>query len=189
MPDRSYSDENWYAYTMEYDSQNVLKTIDFEEGIIHIGDYSFGIFTSTSTGALTSVQLPSTLESIGKDAFCRQTNLKIDLVLPEGFTTLGAGSFSDSGLTSVTFPVTLTEIPDGCFSSCGKLVSVSIPNSMKTIGQYAFSSCGKLETLVLNPGLDEIKQNAFYSCTGLKEVTVPIDLDKPGVYDLSLIHI
>jgi len=67
MPDRTSdsSKTNYYTNTLEYASRDSIQSIDFEEGITHIGNYLFGAGSSS----LKTVKLPSTLETIGSYAF------------------------------------------------------------------------------------------------------------------------
>ena len=50
-----------------------------------------------------------------------------------------------SGLTSVTFPSSVTSIGEYAFSSCSGLTSVTIPSSVTSIGDSAFSGCSNLK--------------------------------------------
>lgn len=88
-----------------------LRTVIFHEGLETIGPYTF----STCT-ALTSVNLPKSLTSLGQGAF-----------------------YSCSSLRSVTIQDGLASIPRETFSNCGRLSSVSIPASVTSIDLGAFS--------------------------------------------------
>ena len=50
-----------------------------------------------------------------------------------------------SGLTSVTFPSSVTSIGEYAFSGCSGLTSVTIPSSVTSIGDSAFSGCSNLK--------------------------------------------
>ena len=54
---------NRFDSTGEYSSREVLREVDFEEGITHIGAYAF------YNGSLTKCVFPTTLKSIGEYAF------------------------------------------------------------------------------------------------------------------------
>ncbi len=68
--------------------------------------------------------------------------------VPDGVTTLGSDSFSQSGLTGVTLPNSLTNIVDWAFSECHSLTSIAVPSSVTSIGRYAFITCEQLHTAV-----------------------------------------
>ena len=87
---------------------------------------------------LTSVQLPSTLVSIGLNAFNSCTQLE-SIVLPEGLEVIG----------------------DDAFYFCSKLPSVTIPNTVKSIGEEAFYNCSALTTVVIGSGVTSIGSDAF----------------------------
>ncbi len=101
---------------------------------------------------LTSITIPSTVESIGGVAFDSCTELKT--VIFEGFDESSA----------------LTELPSGVFNKCGKLASVDIPDSVKVIGYRAFSECSLLEELSLPYNLTTIMNFAFADCAKLQNV-------------------
>ncbi len=101
---------------------------------------------------LTSVTIPSTVESIGGVAFHGCTELKE--VIFEGFDESSP----------------LTELPSGVFNKCAKLEAVDIPNSVTTIGYRAFSDCALLEKVSLPYNLTAIMNYAFAGCTKLEAV-------------------
>ncbi len=74
------------------------------------------------------------------------SNLK-SVTIPSSVTSIGSEAFSGcSGLTSVTIPNSVTSIRSYAFSGCSGLTSVTIPSSVTTIGENAFS--GRLNLLI-----------------------------------------
>ena len=155
MTDRQRSNSNtvWYQDTaLEAYCRENLKQVTFDEGITRIGNYAFYY-----TEALESVELPSTLESIGEDAFYY------------------------SGITQIEFPEGLTTIENYAFQS-SRLTAVEFPESLESIGRCAFDNCYGLTELVIADHLAKsVGASAFRACTGLKKVTVPADLN-PSVF-------
>lgn len=97
-----------------------------------------------------------------------------DLVIPDGFTNIGARAFYGfRSLTSVFIPNSVTTINDFAFCNCSNLKSVNIPNSVTSIGVYAFNWCKELTTIDIPNSVISIGHNAFYNCTGLTSVTIP----------------
>ncbi|AEF80294.1 cell surface protein [Leadbettera azotonutricia ZAS-9] len=117
-----------------------------------LGDAGWdGIDLRTNTDKLAGIVLPSSLISIGDNAFFECVGL-ISVTIPNSVTSIGDWAFSDCiGLASVTIPNSVTSIGDGTFSGCSGLTSVTIPNSVTSIGDRAFQDC---------PGLTAIQVNA-----------------------------
>jgi hypothetical protein len=101
------------------------------------------------------------------DVFSGCTNLT-NIVLPEGIKDLGEDAFSYSGLTSITFPGSLSSIGsktvDGCtslqeatllegitsidgFEGCSNLTKIYIPDTVIRIYSYAFAGCSSLNDI------------------------------------------
>lgn len=55
-----------------------------------------------------------------------------------------------SGLTSVTFPSSVTSIGEYAFSGCSGLTSVTIPSSVTSIGDSAFEGCSGLTSVYVS---------------------------------------
>ncbi len=64
-----------------------------------------------------------------------------------------------------TYPV--TEIGEYAFDGCTGLTSVTFPESLTSIGVYAFRGCTGLTSVTFPESLTSIKIFAFYGCTGL----------------------
>ena len=105
-------------HTFEYCSS--LKNIDFisnKTQLTSIGSYSFANCT-----ALSSINLPSTIKSIGTYAFYYDY----------------ASDLKDLNLSSLT---SLSSIGSYAFQYCYNLTSISLPSSLTSIGDYAFAGC------------------------------------------------
>ena len=86
---------------------------------------------------VTSVTLPSTLTSIGADAFrgCRGL---ATVNFPNKLKTIGAGAFNGCALTSVTLPASITSVARDAFS-CERLTRLTISDGAKGIDARAFT--------------------------------------------------
>ena len=104
-----------------------------------------------------SFSFPSTLKTIGDNAFYDCYNLK-SLTLPDGVTSIGDNAFySCYNLKSITLPDSVTSIGDYAFSYCYDLKSITLPASVTEIGQYLFAGCNNnnIEIKAENPALYE----------------------------------
>lgn len=176
---------------------NVLEleeTVKIPEGIKYIGDNAFGLYlpgTEQYRETLKSVTFPSTLVSIGKNAFCGNKALT-SITIPASVTYIGDSAFkSCSNLESVTFEGTgLTEISDGMFAGCTSLVSIDIPEGVTRIGEEAFGTtnttqatpCTSLTTVNLPETVTSIGKHAFGWCRALSDIELPSSLTEIGPF-------
>lgn len=146
---------------------NGLKSVVLSDQITAIEDYTF-----LSCSNLTSLEIPSSVTTVGEEAFSG-TGLT-SMALPSNVATIGFGAFSNcSNLASVTLPEGLTAISDYLFSRCTALTGIAIPGSVTSIGNYAFSHCAGLTDFSMPASLTSIGSSAFTRCTGLTSVTIP----------------
>ena len=116
------------------------------EGIRHIGANAF------HGSDLQGVTLPSTLETIGAEAF----GLCFDLV-------------------DIQFPAGLKAIGACAFESCYKIIALTLPEGLETIGSCAFEGCKGLTAITIPDSVTTIKGNPFVYCWGLTEIRVSPD--------------
>ena len=95
-------------------------------------------------------------------------------------TQIGPKAFIRAGLTSVTFPDTITVIDELAFSGNGLLENFDFPTSLQTIGDSAFYSCRKLTSIHLPSGVKTVDISAFENCDALVDVSLPEGLTYIG---------
>ena len=186
MYDYMGGDTPWNDYRVKD-----IRSVVVEEGITHIGNSAFRGFevaesvslpnSVTSIGerafsgnAMTSVNLPANLESIGNNAFYICTRLSGELVIPGSVTTIGESAFDKcSNLTSLVISYGVESIGKMAFNECtglsGELV---IPNSVTYIDDQAFLRCANITGVTLSENLTTISYGAF-SRTGLTNLVIP----------------
>lgn len=143
------------------------KYVEISEGIKTIGGSAF------YGSVVEKVKLPSTITSIGNNAFNGCRNL-VEINLPSGIKSLANGTFKDCRrLTSLTIPSTVTSIGNEVFNGCVSLTSLTIPDSVTSIGNTTFNNCTALTTVTLSQNLETIGTNAFTGCTALTSITIP----------------
>ena len=140
----------------------------------------------SSCAALTSVNIPTGVVTIGNNSFDGCASLA-QLTMPEPLATIGEYAFRNSGLTGITFQRNLTIIGKYAFDGCKDLVSINFPANVTEIKEYTFNDCVKLKNIELPNGLIYIKDYAFNGCASLGKVTIPggVQNISPGAFKNS----
>ncbi len=107
-----------------YEFHERVTKIVVKPGVSNIGDYAFGGFV-----ALSSVELPETIEILGSCAFSSCAALKT-IALPEGLRIIGPKAFEKcNSLVSISFPSTLSAIDFKAFKLSDNLRQVNYAGS------------------------------------------------------------
>ena len=145
---------------------NKLKGVDLSEAET-IGRYAFSDCTSLSRIIMTKVRI------IGDGAFGGNNvgGVAVSTMdLPSTVQSIGQAAFiSCTELVSVTIPEGVSKIEDNTFGLCKNLATVELPGSLTKIGDNAFKGCTKLATINLG-NVKEIGAESFRACTSLKTV-------------------
>jgi len=156
---------------------NALEYINLPEGLTKIGNGAFSNY-NTRPGALKSLSFPSTLKTIGDNAFAYQESLT-SIYIPNTITTFGNAIFENcSGLSGVSFQDGITAIPQRMFVDCTSIEKIIIPEGVKSLGGSCFSGCTSLSSITLPITLTSIGSAgtmAFSGCKNLKSFTIPMD--------------
>ena len=144
-----------------------IKKVTLPEGMTIIPKETFSGCTS-----LTSINIPSTIKTIGERAFNNTGLTKI--TVPNTVTTIEASAFrNNKELTTVTLPSEITTLSEYIFYNCPKLTNVAIPSTVTSIGDLAFAMTG-ITKLNIPSSVKTIGEQAFYYCQNLKgTVTIP----------------
>lgn len=154
-----------------------LYDINFQESITEIGEWSFsGTFLpNIDLPSNRHIELPSSLESIGKCAFCG-SGLE-SIVIPDKIIEIPYGAFSECAhLSSIILPQNLTIVGEEAFSQCNSLLSVKLPNSVLSVGKRAFWFCTNLNSVILSQSLTQISSGMFSECWSLSHIDLPAGL-------------
>ena len=88
------------------------------------------LFGITSQAMAETLTLPSTLKTIGEEAFAGDTSLD-DVVIPDGTVSIESRAFADSSLTRINLPFSLNSIAEDAFQG-------TEPRAAATAGTYAY---------------------------------------------------
>lgn len=137
-----------------------------------IGKLSFGW-----NKQLTSVNFSDGLISIGEEAFFGCDNLVSSITIPKSLESIGRNAFCDKDYNKLIKSVYITDIAswckldDGyCFSSSelyfnGELItSLVIPEGVTVIRADAFSNCESITSVQFSTTVKEVKSNALRKC-------------------------
>ena len=136
--------------------------------VTSIGDDAFA-----GCSGLTAITIPSSVTSIGQEAFANCSGLT-SISIPSSVTSIGGWAFYEcSGLTSIGIPNTITSIGTNTFYNCSGLTNITIPNSISSIGNHAFAGCNGLTSIIMKCNPPEIQSNTFDSIPINIPITIP----------------
>lgn len=156
------------TYTKKYNAQ--IKSIVVKEGVTSISDYAF-----YTMSAVTTVSLPSTLASIGDDAF-------------NGVKTITSFTCAEGCVLSVKDNFVLKNSGTEIFTYLGAMEGViTIPDGVTKVG--ALFSGSEITGIIFPDSVIEISgtnyttwNGPFVNCTKLESVTIPCNITQTGVF-------
>lgn len=151
---------------------------------------ALGVFSDCTN--LTSITLPTTLTSLGKNTFYNCTGLNEIVVNSSNLSGLGSSYYtfynagqSGSGI-SVIFTDSVEKIPSYLFlegfttDNSPKVTSVSIGKNVKQIGSYAFAYAKYLENINIPGSVTTIGSSGFLRCENLKSIILNEGIETLG---------
>ena len=145
------------------------------KAVIPTGATSIAAQAFKNAEALTEVSFPSTLTSIGDQAFYQSGLLNVSI--PDAVTTIGDNAFSGTALRSVTIGNGDTNIGNAAFQQNYYLSTVQIGTGAVRLGAQAFynnnpRATSRITTFEGGSGITYIGEAAFFG-SKLKSFTVP----------------
>lgn len=166
-----------------------ISSLTLPDGLTTIGDSAFYNSFITNECAKT-VTIPYTVTTIGRSAFEGDICLtKIEITdteqFPSKLTTVGDYAFKGSGITSFSFPASVTTTGKSyynLFENCYSLKKVEFAEGIKLteINKQLFTNCTVLETVIIPEGIKQIGENAFDGCSSLETIDLPDSLEYIG---------
>ena len=174
-----------------YINGEFVKNLIIPEGVTNIAAHAF-----TGYSSLASITIPSSVKSIGYEAFKDCVSIK-DVYIEDLSAWINI-SFDRYNATPLTYASNLylngelvenVEIPKGvtnigayAFYGYKTLSSVTFHEEVASIGNCAFTHCVKLADITIPRSVTNIGEYAFYDCTGLKELTIACGVKKINPY-------
>lgn len=116
------------------------------------------------TGTAATVSVPSTVKTIGNEAFADNSNIKV-----------------------VNIPTSVEAINYAAFSGCNNLQKIWLPNSVETIDNAAFCNCTSLKEASIGTGVRKMGTGVFAGCPELSTVSATgnnyFTVDDGVIYD------
>lgn len=159
-------------------------------------DLSNSKLTSIPEGAfaycknLKTIKLPSTITSIGDEAFYNcQSLTNIEGLDKCNLKSIGSAAFSNcKALENLDFSQsTFTNVPSKAFYGCSALTKITLPNTLTTIGGYAFYACYSIPQLDLsNTALTTLENYALYQMRETTKLSLPDSISSIGTHAFSV---
>lgn len=140
-------------------SNSALQTVTLNDGLETIGREAFSMSDEKN---VLSIYIPSTVKSIGQDAFYNFTAASVNISDVVKWCEIDFDSFTSNPLSN-SHKLLVNEVP---------VSNLSIPAGVSIIKPYAFSGCTSLEGVNFNEGLQTIGDYAFFNCN-LSSAVIP----------------
>lgn len=178
-----YDYENWFLTPWTEDYRYNIAEISLPEGMTRVGDCAFGGLINANIASL-----PTTLKSIGKQAFYNIFYMPYDLRLSEGLTSIGAEAFMATyGTHNIYLPASLTYLGEGAISEINELENFYV-DAANTVYKADGNAVIEIATKTLVAGnrntvipdyVEAIANWAFYGVRA-DEMQIPNSVDSIG---------
>lgn len=146
-------------------------------------------FAFSACGKLESLEIPSGVKRISKEAFYECGKLKEIKVAEEnktydsrdncnGVIETGTNTLVMGGI-GTKIPSSVTKIGEDAFLG-SNLESIEIPSSITSIGPEAFYACKKLKNIEIPSSVTDIGYMAFGFCRSLENIEIPSSVTRIG---------
>lgn len=126
---------------------------------------------------LRHITFPIGLKYIGRHVIPTQTDVALDIVIPESVTCIDYQAFRSANIRSITIDNAVCTIGRDAFGYCDNLESVNLGNRILYIGPGAFQCCRGLTEFTIPESVTNIGDSLFCFCWNLEHVTLPLSID------------
>ena len=152
--------------------QSNLSSISLPSTLETIGNDAFGCAESYN---LTTVQIPSSVTNIGREAFLQCYGLNT-IIGGENVERIGVRAFKETALTEAMSFSSVKKIDEQAFEGCHQLERIYFPN-VQEIGLNAFNGCTSLYDMHFGEYLNYVDERAFYDCSALMDNNGRLQID------------
>ena len=181
------------AYSFAF--HNAIENVLIPEGVEQIGDSAFRICKK-----LREVTFPTTLKSIGKEAFI-DTSLT-EVAIPSALTSIGKDAFVTAGAHRLVEPPSIRKasvdpanecfyVESGVLCARGakgdtailfdnSVEDVVMPDHVTHVDSYAFSNCRNIKSIYLGPNLKTIGSSGLITWSYIECIKVKLAKELEG---------
>lgn len=138
-----------FQYQESTSNYSALSAINVPETV----EYDGVTYTVTSIGPwalnrvkTSSISLPATLKSIGKESMAVISNVK-ELIIPDGVSDIGDNAFMRSDIERLILPDSLSSLAYGVCAEMEKLKFIRLGKKLSSIGGEAFNYTYNIDTI------------------------------------------
>ena len=166
-----------------FKNQTRIKYVKLPEGLEIINASSF-----YGTG-LNEIAIPSTVTSIGNDAFRNATLHKITFANNSQLKTIGESAFREcSLLKEFSMPNSVTSIGAYVFYRCSNLQKMTFSDELTSLPEYTCCNNNSLAEIHFPTNLVSIGNSFMYGANSLKELNLPITMRSIGSGAFAGLH-
>lgn len=147
-----------------------ITAIHFFGEITRIGANSFAYCS-----AVTEVNLPKTLVSIGDSAFRGLEKLEA-IAFPASLKTVEKFAFAHNNLKTIDLPDGIETLGDSAFNPSAAITEITLPGSLTTMGEGVFAVCNALKTITVGEGIKALG-TCFINCYGVTTLNLPSTIE------------
>jgi hypothetical protein len=183
-----------FDYNVNHNSM-YLANVSFPNTITNIGPYAF----ANCYELQNSVAIPGSVISIGDHAFYGDVHCS-PVTISNGVRVIGELAFDQCDMSSVTIPVSVTNIVGGPFAQCAALTAINVDTNNpayasvngvlfnKALNLLVQYPAGSVASSAISNNVDTIGDYAFAGAP-LTNLTIPSNVVSIGSYAFGFTHL